>query len=439
MAQQILSTNTFTASTWIVNSDATKGTHTTLAAALTSASSGDLILLQTSVTENPTLKAGVNITGFPCDSSFNNTGRVKIIGKCTMSTAGTVTLSGIELQTNSDFLLAVTGSAASIVNLNNCYLNCVNNTGISFTTSNAAAVINIYYCVGDLGTTGIGVFSASSTGSLSMCWCQFTNTGSSVTASTSSATAVDIRYSNLPFVFSTSSTGVINLRYNAMGVSASNTTLLTTVGTGGMVIEHCRIASGTASAISVGTGTTVNILYCVITSTNTNAITGAGTLNYYGLSFDGTSRLINTTTQVGGLLQGGVNQAPSTGFVGEQIRSAVASGSAVTISNNTPTNITSISLTAGIWDVSGVFSFLGATTGTGLQGGISTTSATLSGAGDSEFTFPFVSMATQDLTISLPSFRLTLSATTTTYLVGNMLYTVGTGKGYGRISATRVG
>ena len=141
--------NLFSVAKWMVNPVAGSGTHTTIATALTSASSGDTIFIAPGTyTENLTLKAGVNLTAFNCDAITPN---VIILGTCTFTAAGTVTISGIQLKTNSNFFLAVTGSAASIVNLKSCYLNCSNNTGISFTTSAAlTAGINCYDCIGDI-------------------------------------------------------------------------------------------------------------------------------------------------------------------------------------------------------------------------------------------------------------------------------------------------
>src|ERR1043166_1875682 len=125
MAQQIVSTNTFTTAKWIVSATASDGTHTTIATALTSASSGDTIFIRPGTyTENLTLKAGVNIAAFICDGYTPN---VTISGTLTLTTAGTVSISGIRLQTNSAAVLAVTGSAASNVFLINCYLNLTNN------------------------------------------------------------------------------------------------------------------------------------------------------------------------------------------------------------------------------------------------------------------------------------------------------------------------
>jgi hypothetical protein len=300
MAQQILSTNTFTTAKWIVSNNATTGaydgTHTTIASALTSASSGDTIFIRPGTyTENLTLKAGVNLTAFESDSSLNQTGNVTIVGKCTFTGAGTVTIANIELQTNSDYLLAVTGSAASLVNLVNCNLN-MGSTGIDSASSSASSTIYIFGCTGNLSTTGIGIFSDSSAGVLQIVNSLFNNNGASTTASTISAGNCFIYNSTISNPITVSSTGAFVASQSNFYTSPINSTSLTLGGSGSQSLSNCAISGGTASAISIGSTATIG--GCVVQSTNTNAITGAGTINNAGISFTGSSSLINTTTQV---------------------------------------------------------------------------------------------------------------------------------------------
>lgn len=424
---------------FIVGNLSNGANYSTIAAAITAAASGDTIYVQTGTyTENLTLKAGVNLCAFECDALTPN---VTIIGTSTLTTAGTVTISGLRLQTNSSFLLAVTGTLASIVNLKNCYLNMTNNTGISHTSSSASSAINLLNCRGNLGTTGIAKYVSTSAGNISFQYCVFSNSGNSTTASSISTGASMMAYSNFASVFSTSSVGVILATYTNIGATALNTAGITTAGTGVSAIQFCNIGSGTASAVSIGSGTTVEILNSEFTSSNTNAITGAGTLNYSGITFgSGTSTTINVTTQLGGTIQGGRFQAPSAGFLGEQIRATLASGSAVAVSTNTAVNITSISLTAGVWDVSAVALFGGGgATGLLLEGSINTTSATRGTNGDNAVGTSAMPTASGASGVSVPSYRITLTATTTVYLVAFALFTIGALTGFGRISATRVG
>lgn len=297
-AQQALSTNTFTAATWIVNSDITKGTHTTLAGALTSASSGDTILLQTSVTENVTLKAGVNIVAL---LGAEQTPNVSITGKCTMTTAGTVTISGIRLITNSDFFLAVTGSANSVVILENCYLNASNNTGISYTTTGTSSAIRCRYCFGDIGTTAIAMFDHSASGSLSFRYCDISNSGSTSTANTLSGVGgLQFFYSVIANpITSSGTTATFDIEYSSISGSTTNTTAITHGSTSATTstILGSRILGGSASAISVSVNATLSLNNSIVDSSNTNAVTGAGTLTYSNVNFTNTSSVMNTTTQ----------------------------------------------------------------------------------------------------------------------------------------------
>ncbi len=289
-----LSTNNYGPSKFVVSASAANGTHTTITSALAAASSGDTILIRDgSYTENLTLIAGVNLSAF---SGASDTPDVTITGKLSFSSAGTVTISNIRLTTNSDNILSITGSAASIVNLTDCYLNCSNNTGISFTTASTSAAINLYRCNGNLGTTGIAFHSMSSTGSLAYNYCFFTNTGGSSTVTSNSAGTVAYYYVVIASPLGTTSTGGILLLYSNINTVAQNALALTANGTGPSSVFFSNINAGTNSAITVGTGAALNSYNNVITSSNSNASTGVGQLLYGGLDFT-SSATINTSTQ----------------------------------------------------------------------------------------------------------------------------------------------
>lgn len=289
MVQQ-LSTNTFGVAKWIVSATASDGTHTTIASAITAASSGDTIFVRDGTyTENLTLKAGVNIAAFTGDAEEPT---VTIIGKATASTAGTMTIANIRLQTNSDFFLVVSGTAATIVNLTNCYLNCTNNTGISSTSTLSS--IFLRNCISNLTTTGIALFSVTAAGGIEINKCNLNNTGNSTTASTTSSALVTFKYCFCNIVLSTSSGGSMNAWHCLFEVDG--TTPFTSAGTGTPVFNFCSFGGGTASAVSIGAGTVVNMWNCRADSSNTNAITGAGELRFTPITFTGNSNGINVTT-----------------------------------------------------------------------------------------------------------------------------------------------
>ncbi len=304
---QTVSTNSFFVAKWVVSPTLSDGaTHTTIQAAINSASSGDTIYVRDSTyTENITLKAGVNICSLIGSELTPN---VSIVGKLSFSSAGTVTISGIRLTTNSDNFLAVTGTAASIVRLECCYLNCLNNTGISYTSSDTGSIISITRCQGNLGTTGIALFTATGTGTITIVDSSFSNSGSSLTASNTSACVVNIVRCNIVGIFSTSSTGVYGIYNSIIDGGSLNITCLTTAGTGFAQLYASSFFSGSASAISVGAGTTVTGSQISVSSSNTNAITGLGTVSIGDISMSGSSSLINTSTKTGlNTLMGGVS------------------------------------------------------------------------------------------------------------------------------------
>lgn len=291
MAQQ-LSTNTFGTAKWIVSATVTDGTHTTIGAALTSASSGDTIFIRPGTyTENPTLKAGVNLSAYSCDG-FD--GQVIISGKCSYSGTGAVSISGIQLQTNSDYALEVTGSNASTVLLEQCNVVNTNNTAIHFTSSNASSAIFLNYCFTAVGATN-SLFASTAAGAINLFWCLMSS--SSSTASTSSgAGGIQMSHCGSSEPLSLSGTGNFIIYHTQIRTFSGNRTCLTTANTANGIISNSYFESGTASAISVGS-TSVSITNSTISSSNTNVITGAGTVSYSGLQFSSTSSTINTTTQ----------------------------------------------------------------------------------------------------------------------------------------------
>jgi hypothetical protein len=442
MAQQILSTNTFCEAKWVVSSDATQGTHTTIAGAIASASSGDTIVLRPGTyTENYTAKAGVSLTAWVDDDEEPN---VTIIGKCTFTTAGSFSIANIKLQTNSDFFLSVTGTVSSVVNLDNCTLNCTNNTGIS-QTSSGGGEIRILNCNSDISTTGIALFVKSGTGNLQIRAGRHTNSGSSSTTNSISSGVLTIEYCDFLSPITTTGTAACSLTYVNMDTAVTNTTTLTAGGSLLHAILFSRLVSGSASAISISTSNFI-AYQSSINSTNTNAITGAGTITYSGLTYENTSSLINTTTVNRQVLDGGeykgrnTSTAPSLGMIGQQIVASVAFGAKQALVSATPKSLTNITLTPGIWDISVIGAFNGAAVATQTVADIGITNNVLTGvAGDSQVSTPTSSNSSSDNMISIPAFRVTVAISTTTiyYLTVQSTF-AGTQNAYGRISAVRV-
>lgn len=153
-------------------------------------------------------------------------------------------------------------------------------------------------------------------------------------------------------------------------------------------------------------------------------------------SFLGNAIVVNRAS--GAVSIGGTttNDGAAAGMVGEYI---TATGSSVPLTNGVAANITSISLTAGDWEVVGSLNFspAGTTTVSGLNGGISIVSATLPSSPN--FTSLSLSYPTGvGQNIPVPSQRVTIGSTTTVYLVAMAGFGVSTMASTGVIRARRV-
>ena len=235
-------------------------------------------------TENLTLTDGIYLVGFNWET--------KIFGKLTMTAAGTATVNDIVLQTNSDYCLEITGSAASVVYLRGCLVLAQNSSAIHHTSSSGSSAIYIQNCRGNTGTTGVAYFVSTSAGAIKFYNCGFENDGSSQTASTYSG-AGGINFYNTFFfgTITTSGTGGFT------GISSQFYTVnstLTLGASGANYLSNCVISGGTASALSCGG--TITLANSSVDSTNANAITGAGTLKYGLIVFTNTSSTVNTST-----------------------------------------------------------------------------------------------------------------------------------------------
>jgi hypothetical protein len=159
---------------------------------------------------------------------------------------------------------------------------------------------------------------------------------------------------------------------------------------------------------------------------------GSATVNQVAsLAYEGCSFKGSTT-----------NDSASAGNVGEYVSSNV-SGTGTSLTTATATNLTTISLTAGDWDVSGAISFIGAagTTISDTYAAVSTTTADTTQSDFSTCSFArhqLTYTAGTNPTETIPTLRLSLSSTTTVYLVAYCAFGVSTLKAIGIIRARRV-
>lgn len=183
-----------------------------------------------------------------------------------------------------------------------------------------------------------------------------------------------------------------------------------------------QTASSIALASSNGSGSVV------VRSSNTNntAPGVVATFKVSGVSIKGTT----------------TNDSATAGDVGEYVQSVVADVSVGTTAQYY--DITSISLTAGDWDVTGIVIYIrNGASWTGKELGISQTTGN-SGSGlvaGSSVAYSYTtatSTVDTHVTLSIPSYRISLSGNSTIYLKGNLTYTAATPLHSGRLSARRI-
>ena len=196
-------------------------------------------------------------------------------------------------------------------------------------------------------------------------------------------------------------------------------------------ITRTNLAQGVArSVIGVTGNVTANVADIQGTTRQVLAVNTAGTALAFAQPQG--DQLLGTTT----------NDSASTGNIGEFVTANIGSGSAITLSTNTAANITSISLTAGDWDVWGTAYFVTAATTsiTVLQSSISTTSATLN-VNPGNFSIFSIAANVPNVntnSIDINPTKISLASTTTVFLVAQATFTVAGLTGYGIIQARRV-
>lgn len=150
-----------------------------------------------------------------------------------------------------------------------------------------------------------------------------------------------------------------------------------------------------------------------------------------------------TTVAAFGQIPGtATNDSAAAGDVGEYKETVVAAGSAISLSTGTAADVTSVSLTAGDWDVEGIVKFLYAatTTSSALVSWINLTSATYpgSGTGSGFFSVPVTANTGNLLGLPTPTLRVSIATTTTVYLGTAATFATSTMTAFGSIRARRV-
>lgn len=178
-----------------------------------------------------------------------------------------------------------------------------------------------------------------------------------------------------------------------------------------------------ASSVVIGASTAANAVLTVIGSGSISS-----TFTVAGI-FKPTGGILGTTT----------NDNATAGNCGEATNALLAVGSATSLATTVVSNVVSISLTAGDWDVSGNIN-INETTSTVTErvGGVTSTIGTIPVDGSECYNGNLVTLLSGKNTISVPRKRFSLNATTTIYLVVKCTFSAGTEAAYGTIVARRI-
>lgn len=209
----------------------------------------------------------------------------------------------------------------------------------------------------------------------------------------------------------------------------------------GLPISTGVTGLGTGVATFLATPSSANLIAAVTDETGSGALVFAtsptlvtptlGAASATSLTFSSTSGIIGTTT----------NNDAAAGSVGEYQVATRLGASALSLATVTNTNITTLSLTAGDWDVEGVSVIVptGGAAVSSFSWSVSTTSATqATGGPDAAGRGIFNNAITGTTRLTGGTARFSLASTTTLYLVVIITFVGGTVDGYGSIYARRI-
>lgn len=227
-------------------------------------------------------------------------------------------------------------------------------------------------------------------------------------------------------------------------INSVNSGLIGTTGTGNFVGSNggSLFSPQISTSILDASGNTMLTLTNTASAVNYFTMTNAATTGSpaFGASGSDTNVILTLNAKgTGGVMAKGTstNNNASAGYIGEFISSEVLNASAVTPgASGTPFNITSISLTAGDWDVWGNIRVnTGSASDTSYLGWTNTVSA----AGKDNALIATFGPATaiSGICFTVPYARYSLSATTTTYLSARLFYTGAAPTASGGIYARR--
>lgn len=351
--------------------------------------------------------------------------------------------------------IAISGSSGASLTSTNTWT--AGQTFNSSTTFNGAVVISTSVSLnGTVGANG-NYFTSGGPGSVAT-WTDPTTTfltlssatatylqNSSATATylqSSSATATYLQQSSATATYLQISSATTN--YPKLGVgnlfTQSNTYSSSSTFSGAVIISTSINANGQGTngqfLTSGGPGAVVSW-----TSGGVGDVVKASTQ-----VFTGGNTFISSTTFSGTVVNSGsttikgttTNDNAAVGIIGEFIDGTV-SLAIIPSASGVPTSVSTITLTAGDWDVAamGFFNPNGATI-TNSEITINTTANTDGTLGDNAIRVAETATSVNETALAIPRVRISISVTTPVYLVIDVTYTIGTPRFAGNIRARRL-
>lgn len=233
--------------------------------------------------------------------------------------------------------------------------------------------------------------------------------------------------------------GNTNLYANLIVNSSASANFTGNVSVGGSFSVSGSFNPSSVSAQNINVVNTLVVSGATTLGGNLSVNSSANTAMTGNLSVTGPS------TFTGGIIGVTASSNAVAGRLGEYKNSNVTSGSAIALTTGTGANVTSISLTAGDWDLWGQISFIGnsATTVNYIAGALDTISAQSPINSAVNNTVIYVGGGTVFTTVAIVSYsiakvRVTLDATTTYYLTAQAGFGTSTISAWGFIAARRV-
>lgn len=348
-----------------------------------------------------------------------------------------------EVVNNSSGVVTVQSSGAN--NITAMAANTVATYTCILTSGTTAASWNAEYSANAAGVTSITgtanqVIASASTGAITLSTPQSIGTGSSPTFAALTLTA--------PLTLANGGTNA-NLTASNGGIvysTASAAAILAGTATAGQMLQS---GASTTPAWSTSTYPATNAVSTILYASSANVMAALATANSSVLVTNSsgvpalsttlpafTTSSITFSPTTGGIVGTTTNDNTAAGKVGEYVESQIVIASHISISNSTAKDLTSISLTAGDWDVWGSIYFEFSGLSTSYISWVSSTSATFpDNSLLAENSYP----AATGLNVGLPVVmrRFSLSGTTTIYISAFGVFTTGTGNISGIISARR--